>query len=52
VLQKLNSQKRNFDLQKIKLLYKIALETDFKIKSGLIEEKLGLTMILRKVLTI
>jgi|SRR3989344_803879 len=51
VLQKLNSQKRNFDLQKIKLLYKTALETDFKIKSGLIEEKLGLAMILNKILT-
>lgn len=46
--QKLAAQKKNFDLEKIKSLYKELIETDFKIKQGLIEEKLGVTMLVQK----
>lgn len=48
--QKLERQKQNFPLPKIKELYKHTLETDFQIKSGLLEEKLGLTLIVEKIL--
>lgn len=37
VKNKLKNQRRRFDLQKIKSLYKDILEIDFKIKSGLLE---------------
>lgn len=47
--QKIAAQKRNFSLEKIKDLYKEIIETDFKIKQGLIEEKLGLTMLVQKM---
>jgi DNA polymerase III delta subunit len=50
VLDKLNRQKRNFNLEKVKELYKTGLETDFKIKSGLLEEKLGLTLLVERIL--
>lgn len=48
--QKIESQKRNFDLKKIKDLYKEIIETDFKIKQGLIEEKLGVTLLVQKIM--
>ncbi len=51
-LQKLERQKRNFPLQKLTELYSYTLETDFKIKSGFVEDKLGLTMVVEKILTI
>lgn len=51
ILRKLELQRRNFDPKKIKALYHFALETDFKMKNGLIEEKLGLTLILNRILT-
>lgn len=38
VKQKLERQRKNFDLEKIKNLYKEVLEIDFKIKSGLLEK--------------
>ncbi len=37
VKQKLEKQRKNFDLEKIKKLYKDILELDFRLKSGLIE---------------
>ena len=49
-LQKLERQKKNFSPDKIQLLYQKTLETDFQIKSGLVEEKLGLTMIIHQIL--
>lgn len=49
--QKIESQKKNFSSEKIKTLYKEIIETDFKIKQGLIEEKLGLTLLVNKILT-
>ena len=52
VAKKIESQKQNFPLEKIDELYKTTLETDFKIKSGLIEEKLGMTLLIDKILTI
>lgn len=39
VRQKLDKQRSNFDLEKIKRLYKEILEIDFKLKSGLLEQK-------------
>lgn len=48
--QKIETQKRNFPLEKIKDLYKEIIETDFKIKQGLIEEKFGVTLLIQKIL--
>lgn len=50
-LQKLERQKNNFPLDKIQTLYQQTLETDFKIKSGLIEEKIGLTLLVEQILS-
>jgi DNA polymerase III delta subunit len=52
VQQKIAKQKQNFPLEKIKELYKAGLETDFKIKSGLMEERIGLTLFVDKILII
>lgn len=51
MLQKLEQQKRNFNQEKIKSLYKEIIQTDFKIKQGLIEEKLGVTLLIQKILS-
>ena len=51
MLQKLESQKKNFPKDKIRLLYKEIIETDFKIKQGLIDEKLGMTILINKIIT-
>lgn len=48
--QKIETQKRNFPWEKIKDLYKEIIETDFKIKQGLGEEKLGVTLLVQKIL--
>lgn len=42
VVKKMEAQKRNFPLERINYFYKKTLETDFKIKSGLIDEKMAL----------
>lgn len=47
---KIDRQKKNFNLEKIQELYKEVIETDFRIKSGLIEEKLALTLLVEKIL--
>lgn len=47
--QKIESQKKNFNLEKIKDLYREIIETDFKIKQGLAEEKLGVTLLIQKI---
>lgn len=48
--QKIESQKRNFNQDRIKSLYSEIIKTDFKIKQGLIEEKLGVTLLVQKIL--
>lgn len=48
--QKIESQKKNFSLKKITNLYRDIIETDFRVKQGLIEEKLALTMLASKIL--
>lgn len=48
--QKIAAQKKNFSLEKIKALYKEIIEVDFQIKQGLLEEKLGLTLLIEKIL--
>ena len=50
VIKKIEAQRKNFDQEKIKELYKNGIETDFKIKRGLLEEKMGLTLLLNKML--
>ncbi|EKD91030.1 MAG: hypothetical protein ACD_30C00050G0006 [uncultured bacterium] len=50
IVQRLERQKRNFSILEIKNLYKFMLENDFKIKSGLIDEKLALTLVVNKFL--
>jgi DNA polymerase III delta subunit len=50
VVSKIERQKKNFPLEKIIKLYEEALKTDFKIKSGRIEEKLGLTLLFEKII--
>lgn len=49
--QKISKQKLNFPLSRLNLLYRNTLETDFKIKQGLMEEKLGLFLLTEKFLT-
>ncbi len=45
ILKKHQFQARNFPLPRIKLLYFQTIETDYKIKLGLIDEMNGLTML-------
>lgn len=49
VFKKIENQKRNFPQDKITYFYKRGLETDFKIKSGLISEKLALTLLAQEI---
>ncbi len=49
-LQKLERQKQNFSKEIIQQLYQFTLEIDFKIKSGLIDEKIGLLLIIERIL--
>lgn len=49
-LQKLERQKRNFSQEQITKLWEETLETDFKIKSGLLDPKLGLTLLVESIL--
>lgn len=51
VLKKLEIQRRNFNEQVIKELYKQALETDYKIKNGLADERTELTLLFHKTLS-
>lgn len=48
--RKIESQKKNFSTDDICRLYKEGLETDFNIKSGNIDEKLGITLFIQKIL--
>lgn len=50
VIKRVESQRRNFSQEKITALYKEALETDFKIKSGLLDERNGLTLLVNKII--
>lgn len=50
--QKILNQKRNFTIDKIRYLYWLILDSDFKIKSGLIEEKIAITRLLEKFLVV
>lgn len=49
--QKIQSQKRNFNPDRIKKLYRAIMDTDYKIKQGLIEERLGVTLLIQKILS-
>ncbi len=49
--QKIEAQKRNFNREKIEQSYKDLIETDFKIKQGLLDEKMGVSMLLQKFLS-
>jgi DNA polymerase III delta subunit len=51
VIKKIAVQQSKLPQSVIKRLYKLALETDFKIKSGLMEERLGLTLLVEKIIT-
>lgn len=48
--QRINKHKQSFSLERIKILYRLTLETDFKIKTGVMEEKLGLTLLVQNVI--
>lgn len=52
VIQKTENQRRNFGMEKIRELYLTALMTDFKIKSGLLEERIGLTLLIGRIMAI
>lgn len=52
ILKKIENQKKNFPKEKIIRLYKESLETDYKIKTGVLDEKLGLTLLIDKILRI
>lgn len=51
VQQRITRQKQNFPLKKITELYRAGLETDFKIKSGVMEEKIAMTLLVNQFLT-
>lgn len=48
VVKKQVSQRASFTPERINNLYRECLEADFKIKSGLMDEKIGLTLLLNK----
>lgn len=50
VAKKIERQKKNFSLERMNQLYKDAIETDFKIKSGLIEEKTAIVMLVNNII--
>lgn len=50
VLKKIERQKANFTTKRLKELYKFACETDYKIKSGMLEEKTGLFRLTQEIL--
>lgn len=50
VVNKIEKQKRLFNSEDITHLYKVALEADFKIKTGILNEKLALTLLTREIL--
>lgn len=50
-LRKIRTQQKNFPIEKITTTYQAILETDFKIKNGLLEEKMGLTMLVEKIIS-
>ena len=52
VRQKLERQRRNFDLEKITKLYKDILEIDFKLKSGLLEKDQAEFLLVNKFITV
>jgi DNA polymerase III delta subunit len=52
VLKKMENQKKNFSLEKIRQSYKEAILTDFKIKNGLIEERMGITLLVQNILNV
>jgi DNA polymerase III delta subunit len=47
---KIDKQKKNFDIEKLKDLYDFSLDVDYKMKNGLMEEKMGLTLVINKIL--
>ncbi|MBI2011396.1 hypothetical protein HYS91_01375 [Candidatus Daviesbacteria bacterium] len=50
IFKKIEQQKRNFPLEKLKFFYHQILITDYKIKQGLIEERLALQSLIWKFL--
>lgn len=50
VMKKLSKQKQFFPIERLVKLYRAVLETDFKIKSGLMEERTGLSLLAEQFL--
>lgn len=50
-VKRLSKQKQLFPLSRLIRLYKLVLETDFRIKSGLLDEKIGLSMLAEQFIT-
>ena len=50
VAKKIARQRQNFSPEEITNLYKEALEADFKIKNGLIDDKMALALLLSRIL--
>lgn len=50
VARKIEQQRKNFPQERIKDLYKETILTDFKIKQGLLDEKIGLHLLAEKFL--
>ena len=46
--KKIQKQKQNFNLTDWEKFYKLTLQTEFKIKNGLIDEKIALTSLVRQ----
>jgi DNA polymerase III delta subunit len=52
VAQKIAKQKLNFPGEKLTAIYKAGLETDYKIKNGLIDDKMGISLLINTILEI
>jgi len=50
VIQKMARQKKNFPIERIEELYRATLETDFKIKQGELDPKIGMFLLTEKFL--
>lgn len=50
IKQKMEKQRQNFPKERLKTLYRTTLETDYKIKTGMIEPKIGLFLLVEQII--
>jgi hypothetical protein len=47
---KITQQKKNFPEERIKILYRELILTDYNVKKGLTDDRLGLSLLVEKIL--